>query len=77
MCAGTHDYSKSNLPLLRLPVKIGDEVWICSDSFIGPNVNIENGAIVGASAVVMKNVKTMEIVAGNPAKFVKRRVIEK
>ena len=77
LCAGTHDYSKSNLPLLRLPIKIGDQVWICSDSFIGPNVNIENGAIVGASAVVMKNVKTMEIVVGNPAKYVKRRIIEK
>jgi putative colanic acid biosynthesis acetyltransferase WcaF len=76
LCAGTHQYSRSNLPLMRLPIKIGDEAWICSDSFIGPNVNIGKGAIVGAAAVIMKSVKPMQIVAGNPAKFVKMRKIK-
>jgi putative colanic acid biosynthesis acetyltransferase WcaF len=76
LCAGTHHYSKSNLPLLRLPIKIGDQVWICSDSFIGPDVNIGSGAIVGAAAVVMKSVRPLHIVAGNRAKFVKIRKIK-
>ena len=35
--------------------------------FIGPNVNIGNGAIVGAGSVVTKNIKLLQIVAGNPA----------
>ena len=56
---------------------IGTSCSLGQNVVVGPNVNIENGAIVGASAVVMKNVKTMEIVAGNPAKYVKRRIIEK
>jgi putative colanic acid biosynthesis acetyltransferase WcaF len=77
LCAGTHQYFKANLPLMRLPIKIGDQVWICSDSFIGPNVIIGNSAIVGAGAVVMKNVKSRQIVAGNPAKFIKLRKILK
>ena len=77
LCAGTHKYFKANLPLMRLPIKIGDQVWICSDSFIGPNVIIGNSAIVGAGAVVMKNVKSRQIVAGNPAKFIKLRKILK
>ena len=58
---------------MRLPIKIGNQAWICSDSFIGPNVNIGNGAIVGAGSVVMKNIKPMQIVAGNPIKFIRRR----
>lgn len=77
LCAGTHQYSKSNLPLMRLPIKISDQAWICSDSFIGPNVVIGSSAIVGAGAVVMKSVKSMQIVAGNPAKFIKFRKINK
>jgi putative colanic acid biosynthesis acetyltransferase WcaF len=77
LCAGTHQYFKANLPLMRLPIKIGDQAWICSDSFIGPNVIIGNSAIVGAGAVVMKNVKSRQIVAGNPAKFIKFRKIDK
>ena len=77
LCAGTHQYFKANLPLMRLPIKIGDQAWICSDSFIGPNVIIGNNAIVGAGAVVMKNVKSRQIVAGNPAKFIKFRKINK
>ena len=73
LCAGTHNYSNPKLPLMRLPIKIGNQAWICSDSFIGPNVKIGNGAIVGAGSVVMKNIKPMQIVAGNPIKFIRRR----
>lgn len=76
LCAGTHKYSNSKLPLMRLPIKIGDKAWICSESFIGPNVNIGNGAIVGAGSVVMKNIKPMQIVGGNPAKLIRRRTIK-
>ena len=76
LCAGTHNYSNPKLPLMRLPIKIGDQAWICSESFIGPNVNIGNGAIVGAGSVVTKNIKPMQIVAGNPAKLIRRRSIK-
>ncbi len=53
-------------------VKIGNKVWIGSDCTILPGVIIEDGAIVGAGSVVTKNVKANTIVAGNPAKFLKR-----
>lgn len=76
LCAGTHNYSNPKLPLLRLPIKIGDQAWICSDSFIGPNVNVGKGVIVGAGSVVTKNIKKMQIVAGNPAKYIRRRKIK-
>lgn len=75
LCAGTHDHTKSDFPLLRPPVVIGEQAWICADAFIGPGVTIGEGAIVGAGAVVMKDVKPWMIVVGNPARGIKTREI--
>jgi len=77
LCAGTHDYTKHDLPLLKPPIHIKDQAWICADAFVGPGVEIGEGAIVGARAVAVKNVSAWTIVAGNPAMPVKQRVIAK
>jgi len=74
LCAGTHDYTKPDMPLVKPPITIGDQAWVCADAFVGPGVTVGEGAIVGARAVVMKDVEPWSIVAGNPAKFIKRRV---
>jgi len=73
LCAGSHDYGDPTLPLLRLPISIGDDVWVCAQSLVGPGVSIGDGAVVGAGAVVMKDVAAWTVVAGNPAQPVKRR----
>ena len=54
------------------PVIIGKNVWIGSDCTILPGVKIGDGAIIGAGSVVTKNVEKNTIVAGNPAKFIKK-----
>lgn len=73
LCAGTHDYTVRSLPLQRPPIRIGSGVWICARSFIGPNVTIGDNAIVGAGAVVTKDVPAGMIAAGNPAKVLRAR----
>lgn len=73
LCAGTHDYRYPSMPLLRPPIRIGNDVWVCADAFIGPNIKIADYAIVAARAVVVKDVNPNEIVGGNPAKFIKKR----
>jgi putative colanic acid biosynthesis acetyltransferase WcaF len=73
ICAGTHDYTKPDFPLLRPPILIGAEAWICADAFVGRGVTIGEGAIVGARAVAMKDVQPWSIVIGNPAHETKRR----
>jgi len=73
LCAGTHDYDRPDFPLLRPPIVIGEQAWVCADAFVGPGVTIGEGAIIGARAVVVKNVEPWTIVAGNPAKTIKRR----
>jgi len=55
------------------PVKIGDDVWIGTRVVILPGVTVGHGAIIGASAVVTKDVPPYAIVAGVPAKVVKWR----
>src|SRR5262249_30054014 len=35
LCAGTHDYRDPTMPLLKIPINIGDGVWVCADAFVG------------------------------------------
>ena len=53
-------------------IVIEDKVWIGINSTILPGVIIGYGAIVGAGSVVTKNVEPMTIVAGNPARVIKK-----
>jgi putative colanic acid biosynthesis acetyltransferase WcaF len=75
LCAGTHDYEKPDLPLIRKGIEIGDQVWICADAFLGPGVTIGEGAVVGARAVVVRDVESWTIVAGNPGRKIRTRVL--
>ncbi len=76
LCAGTHDYSDPAMLLLKRPITVGDQAWLCTDTFIGPGVNIGEGAVVGARAVVVKDVPPWTVVAGNPAKKIKKREVK-
>ena len=52
---------------------IGNDVWIGQNAVILPGVNIGDGAIIGANSVVGSNVEPYTIVAGNPAKMIRKR----
>ena len=73
LCGGSHDFRDPSMPLLKSPISIGDEVWVCADAFVGPDVSIGDQAVVAARAVVVKNVGPTEIVGGNPAKLIGTR----
>lgn len=73
LCAGTHDYTRPDLPLLRPPINIGAGVWICADAFIGPGVTIGDNTVVGARAVVTRDLPPNIVAAGNPARVIKPR----
>lgn len=75
LCASSHDISDPLINLILCPIEIGSQVWIAADTFIGPNVQIGDGAVVGARAAVFKNVDPWTVVGGNPAKFIKNREI--
>ena len=75
ICAGTHDYTRSDMPLLKPSITICDQAWICTDAFIGPRVVVGEGAVVGARAVAIKDIPAWKVVAGNPARTVKERTL--
>lgn len=63
-------------PATKGDVIIGNDVWIGADATILSGVRIGNGAVVGACAVVTRDVPAYAIVAGNPAKIIRRRFTE-
>ena len=77
--ARQHEFSRTDIPMCEQgfqepkPVTIGDDVWIGRRVMIMPGVNIGNGVIVGAGAVVTKDIPDYAIVGGVPAKIIKFR----
>ena len=60
-----------SMPHKRGPITIGDRVWIGPNVTILHSVNIGEGAVVAAGAVVTKDVEAYSLVAGVPAKKIK------
>ncbi len=75
LCAGTHDYNDPDFQLIALPITIGKKAWVCAEAFVGPGVEVAEGSVLGARAVTMKNLQPWKIYSGNPAVFVKDRVL--
>lgn len=56
----------------RLPVRIGNNVWIGSRAILLPGVTVGDNVVIGAGAVVPKDVPSNCIAVGNPAKILNR-----
>lgn len=73
-----HAYHNPLLPIAQQgfyggKITIHDDVWICANAVILPNVTLGKGCIVGANAVVTHDVPEYAIVGGVPAKVIKYR----
>ena len=62
--------------LVTAPIIIRQKAWIASMAFVGMGVEIGDGAIAGATASVYRSVEPWTVVGGNPAKFIKNRIIK-
>ncbi|MDE2588785.1 MAG: acyltransferase [Patescibacteria group bacterium] len=73
-----HGFEDINTPIINQPLKHRGSVIIKAGAFIGinvvilPGVTIGKNAVVGASAVVTRSVPDFSVVAGNPAKVIRR-----
>ncbi len=75
LCAGTHDFERSDFPLLRMPITIGEHCWIATESYISPGVTIGDGVVVGARGAVIQDLPEWTICVGSPAKPVRARTL--
>ena len=73
LCAGTHDHAHPDLPLLRPPITVGDDVWLAADVFVGPGVAVGAGVVVGARSSVFSDLPPWTVCVGSPARPVKSR----
>ena len=72
-CVSNFGYCETDL-VEHIPLKIGNDVWIGHNAIIMPSVReIGDGAVIGAGAVVNKNVIPYSVVLGNPARVVRYR----
>ncbi len=74
-----HGMERMDIPMWKQkstpvePVVIGNDVWLGARVIILPGVHIGDGSVIGAGSVVTKNVEPYSVVAGNPAKLIRKR----
>lgn len=76
LCTASHDITNPLNPLITAPIVIEDQAWVAAGAFVSMGVTIGQGAVVGAHAAVFKDVEQWTVVGGNPAKFIKKRIIK-
>ena len=70
LCTGTHDFASPHLPLQTAAIRVGAGAFVGARSFILPGVDLGENCLVGASAVVTRDVAPDTVVAGNPARVI-------
>ena len=73
LCTGTHDYRVPGYPLRTRPIDVGDHAWVAAEAFIHPGVRIGTGTVIGARAVVTRDMPDWMICAGHPCTPLKPR----
>lgn len=63
---------QKSYPIVAKPVTIEDDVWIGDYAVILPGVRIGKGSVVGANSVVKRDVAPGTVVAGQPARLIKK-----
>ena len=76
LCTASHDITSPTHDLITAPIVIEAQAWIGADAFVGMGVTVAEGSVVGARAALFKSTNPWDVVGGNPAKFIKKRVIE-
>ena len=75
ICCASHNIYSNAHEQINAPIVMEDRSWVAAEAFVGMGVIIGEGAVVGARAAVFKDVEPWTVVGGNPAKFIKKRVI--
>ena len=75
LCTASHDMGREDFMLTHAPIVLEDGAWVAARAIVLPGVTLHEGCVVGAGAVVSKDVPAWTVVAGNPAREVGKREI--
>ena len=70
--SANHDLSDYSKHIPSEPIRIGDNCWLSADSIILPGVELGEHVVVAAGAVVTKSFDGGVLIAGNPARIIKK-----
>lgn len=73
LCCGTHDINSASFQLQVKPITISPNAWICAEAFVGPGVEVGDGAVLAARACAFANLEPWGVYRGNPATLIKQR----
>lgn len=73
LCTASHDYTRSDMPLVTAPIRIEADAWVTADVFVGPGVTIGEGAVVGVRSTVLRDIEPWTVVAGHPPRVIGQR----
>lgn len=76
--AENHHFSDPSIPIRvqgvsRKGICVGDDVWIGNNAIILDGISIGKGSVVGAGSIVTHDVAPFSVVAGNPARLIRKR----
>ena len=74
LCGGDHDYRSSDFAIQGRPIRIADEAWVASHTFIAPGVSIGKGAVIGARSAVFTDMPAGMLCVGSPCRPLRPRL---
>jgi putative colanic acid biosynthesis acetyltransferase WcaF len=75
LCTGSHNYKLPAFDLIVKPINVEDGAWLGAGCWVGPGVRVGNHAVLAAGSVASEDLEPFGIYRGNPAVFVRPRVI--
>jgi putative colanic acid biosynthesis acetyltransferase WcaF len=75
VCTGSHNYKSLTFDLIVKPVTLEDGCWIGASAWVGPGVIVGTHAVLTARSVASNNLEPYGIYRGNPAVFLRPRII--
>lgn len=76
LLTGNHDYTISNFPYRLGAIDIEDGVWIGAKSVVCPGIKCRTHSILTVNSVATREMEPYKIYAGNPAVFIRNRIIK-
>jgi len=69
LCTGSHDFHSESFDLITAPIAIASHSWVGARAFVGAGVSVGEECLVGAGAVLIKDLPAQHRALGNPAQI--------